>query len=121
MIADIVGAGVLSISGGLVALGWSLGMIFLVIMMPLNIYASILLSRIRCLHPECVTMMDIARACIGEKAMYFTAFCVYFNLLLVLGDYLLLCGDVLGFGLYDVHYCKYTWSLIAAAILIPMS
>lgn len=120
MIADIIGAGVLSISGGLVELGWVLGLLFLVVMLPLNLYTSILLSRIRTLHPECITMMDMANTCIGPRMMKFTAFCVYTNLTLMLGDYILLCGDVLGFGFYTWYLCKMYWAIIACVLLTPL-
>ena len=57
----------------------------------------------------------------GKKMMIFTGIYCYLSICLSLGDYILLIGDTLGFGLYNIHLCKYMWSFIGCILLIPLS
>ena len=57
MISDIIGAGVLSLAGGVVQVGWFWGLTLVILAFPINFYTACLISRVRTAYPESVTMM----------------------------------------------------------------
>ena len=60
LIADIVGVGILELGHKFVALGWVLGLTFMVAFFCVNYYTGILLSKLRDSYPNAVSLGDLA-------------------------------------------------------------
>lgn len=123
LIADIVGSGILGLGYAFVKLGWVLAVISGIIWFPLNIYAGLLLFEVKLQHRNAHTFADIAGAVMHSKvAKYIVGFVVYLYILTTLSNYLLIMAESLQnvFVLTLPESCKYWFSLVSVALLIPI-
>jgi len=126
IIADVVGAGILSMAVAVAHLGWVLGAVAICLLLAMNVHVSILMWRVRMHFPEAGTYCKLVD-CAFSKASPFqrsfasnvTAVTQYLFILCMLGLYTLSAGRGLGNLFYDVHWCLPTWSMVATGMLLP--
>ena len=66
MIADIVGAGILSLGGAMAKMGWLLGGLALVLMFPLNVYTGLMLWEGQRVWPGSIRYGSLVGYCFGS-------------------------------------------------------
>lgn len=121
MVADVVGVGVLSLASAMADLGWLMGVLFIIIFFPLNMYTGLLLWRVKMQFPRAVTYLDMARSVCGPKVVVFSSVVVYLHIFLTLGDYLLIMGESLALLFYDSLLCRPYFILISCACVLPVN
>lgn len=133
IVADVVGAGILTMASAVAKLGWFLGGIILVLMLAANVHISLLMWRVRMgirktKAKACKTYADLVDAAFQKAprwqriAMHkLTTFSQYVFIFIILGIYLLSAGKGLGMAFYSVELCLPAWALIAALILLPFA
>ena len=101
-------------------LGWVLGVACCALMLPLNQLSGLMVwETIVELHPDALSLADLARRCLGSAAYWATYALVYSFIFMTLGDYLLSLGLCLQLLLPDAALPSYAWSALAAATLLP--
>lgn len=128
IVADVVGAGILSMAVAVGHLGWLLGSIAIVLMLLMNVHTSILMWKVHSHFPETQTYRDLVEAAFGDTTdstrrvvtttLYGmqTAF-----LFLMLGLYMLTMGKSVGMFFYNIHVCLPHWSLLVCIVVLPIS
>ena len=120
IIADVIGIGVMAMAEAFAELGWVLGVACCALMLPLNQLSGLMVwETIVELHPDALSLADLARRCLGSAAYWATYALVYSFIFMTLGDYLLSLGLCLQLLLPDAALPSYAWSALAAATLLP--
>lgn len=126
IIADVVGAGILSMGVAVADFGWLLGAVVTILLLAMNVHISILMWRVRMACPGVKTFCQLAEAVFegapaGQRQamVYLTGFTQYSFLFALLGLYTLSCGRGLGMIFYDRRVCLMIWCAIGCAILVP--
>jgi len=126
LVADVVGAGVLSMPLAVANLGWLTGGLVMILMLFVNVHISILMWRVRMHCPEAHSYVDLAMgAFAGAPAWQRHAFATatvasqMIFMFCVLSLYLLSIGKGLGMLFHNVHLCLPTWALLAVGLLLP--
>mmetsp|Transcript_71531 Transcript_71531/g.221200 ORF Transcript_71531/g.221200 Transcript_71531/m.221200 type:complete len:491 (-) Transcript_71531:37-1509(-) len=70
IIADVVGAGILSMGVAVSKLGWLLGSIVLALLLSLNVHVSLLMWRVRMGSPAAYTYLDLASAAFARAPVW---------------------------------------------------
>jgi len=126
IIADVVGAGILSMAVAVARMGWLLGAAMMMILLAMNVHISLLMWRVRMHFPGTRSYVELATAAfsrtsegqqktvalVSGSTQYVFIFCM-------LGLYALSSGRGLGNMLYDRKVCLPTWTLIACAMILP--
>jgi len=127
IVADVVGAGILSMALAVKLLGWALGAVAIVVLLAMNVHISILMWRVHMRHPQARTFMELTSAVCASMPEGTRAGVVWLVgvaqssfLFLVLGLYSLSIGDGLGKLFYDTQLCLPLWTLIGSLILLPV-
>jgi len=120
MVSEVVGAGVLTLSQKYAELGWIIPSIAIIAIFFLVVYTSSMMVEVRKVFPGIVCLSDGADYTYGKWARIAVQTFVILYLVCTLGDYLLLVGKSLGSTAYNVHLCYPIWSLIGAAVLVPI-
>jgi len=128
LIADVIGAGILSASVAVAKLGWLLGTIVVVVLLAMNMHTSVLMWRVRMDCPQAHTYMGLVDAAFANDSsprrrdaiVAFTGFCQYSSLFGVLCLYTLSFGKSLGMSFYDLHACLPTWTFLGCMLLLPL-
>jgi amino acid permease len=127
IVADVVGAGILSMAVAVKLMGWAMGAVAIVVLLAMNVHISILLWRVHMRHPQARTFMELTsavcasmpegtRACVvGLVGAAQSSF-----LFLVLGLYSLSIGEGLGKLFYETQLCLPLWTLIGSLVLLPV-
>jgi len=122
LIADIVGPAVMAIANAFAALGWLFGLIFLVLMLPINIYCGVLVWETQVEeHPGTLTLADVSRAALGPVGYWAAGLSVYSFIFMVLGLYVVTLGECLQLLSVGVSLPARLWSLIGAATVLPFA
>lgn len=124
MIADMIGVGVLTLATVMSDLGWVMGISFIILFFPINVYTSLLLWQVRKIYPQSVSYIDMSRYSFknwGKFMSRITAILVYLHIFMVLSDYLLVIGQSLGLIFYDFKICKPWWMLIGCFCILPFN
>lgn len=122
LIADIVGPAVMAVTNAFAALGWVMGIIFCVLMLPLNIYCGLLVWHAQVQeHPGTLTLADVSHAALGSAGYWLAGVSVYSFIVMVLGFYVLTLGECLQLLFYRTTLSSRLWSLIGAAALLPLT
>ena len=87
LLADIVGSGILALSGAFSKMGWFFGFLLLILCCPLNMYTGILLARLRKHHPLVTTYGELGESLFGKKVGYACYAILYIYIFFVLGEY----------------------------------
>lgn len=126
IIADVVGAGILSMGVSIAKFGWLLGAIVTIIMLALNMHVSVVLWRVKRQFPDAHTYVEVAVAAFTgqspeqQRAMYgVTATAQYLLIGGFLGVYTLSLGKSLGMVFYDWHLCLPVWTFIGCLVTLP--
>jgi amino acid permease len=118
-IGDVVGIGILTMASAFRQLGWAMAIFFLCLMLALNVYSGLLLSRSLELLPGSYSYKLMAHFGVGKR--WFTAvvqFVFYLYVTLALGGYVLQVGQSLAEVLYGTALCGPIWSAIAVLVLL---
>jgi amino acid permease len=118
-IGDVVGVGILTMGAAFCQLGWAMAILFLCLMLALNVYTGILLSRSLALLPGSYSYKLMAHYAVGKR--WFTAlvqFVFYIYVTLALGGYVLQVGQSLAEVFYGTSLCGPIWSAFAVLILL---
>ena len=122
LVANVVGTGVLSLGGAMVALGWMPGLVALVGFAPLNFYCAALLGRAYLLlvaqdhNPG--DYFEIARLTLSPIYASLVGLCLYLNLVLTCADYLLVMAKALQAVIFSVRLCAPTSGALSALPLL---
>lgn len=125
IIADVVGAGVLSFANAIARFGWLLGSVITVALLAMNIHISILMWRVRMGCPRATTYPELAAEAfagapddVRQFAVKATAAVQYGLIAGMLGIYTLSLG--LGYGrmFHDVYVCMPLWTCIGCGSVI---
>jgi len=126
IVADVVGAGILSMAVAIAKLGWLLGFVVTVILLSMNVHVSILVWRVRMKCPQAHTYMELAEGAFagappGQRqfAVLFTGISQQVLIAGFLGVYTLSLGKSIGMIFYNVHICLPQWTLIGCAVVLP--
>lgn len=126
IIADVIGAGILSMGVSIAKFGWLLGGIITLIMLGMNVHVSFVLWRVKRRFPEAHTFVEVAVAAFSEQSSaqqryihWITAFSQYALVAGFLGLYTLSLGKSLGMVFYDVHFCLPLWTFIGSVAIFP--
>lgn len=126
IIADVVGAGILSMPNAFAAFGWVLGSILTCVLLAMNVHVSIIMWRIYMKFPETQTYMDMAWATLGrmpenERVMWvnIVGTVQYSFILAMLCLYALSLGKGVAMLFYNVFFCLPSWTAIGCAAIIP--
>ena len=120
IIADVIGIGVMAMAEAFAELGWVLGVACCLLMLPLNQLSGLMVwETIVEVHPDALSLADLARRCLGSAAYWATYALVYSFIFMTLGDYLLSLGICLQILFPDAALPSYAWTCFAAAILLP--
>ena len=87
LLADIVGSGILALSGAFSKMGWFFGFLLLILCCPLNMYTGILLARLRKHHPLVTTYGELGESLFGKKVGYACYAILYIYIFFLLGEY----------------------------------
>ena len=118
LLADIVGSGVLALTGAFSKLGWILGFAILLICAPLNFYTGILLSRIRRFYPKATTYGALGYDLFGNLGGYIGWGFLYVYIFLILGEYQIVLAKSVQECFYETKICRPVAGLIACGILL---
>jgi amino acid permease len=124
IIADVVGAGILSMGVAVKQFGWLAGSFMIVLLFFMNCHISIILWRITRAFPAARTMTELAdKASAGswlhEFSVNATGFSQYAFLCGMLSLYSLSFGKALGMMFYSLRTCLPTWVMSGCLILYP--
>jgi len=127
LIADVIGAGILSAAVAIAQLGWLLGTIVVVVLLAMNVHTSVLMWRVRMCCPQAHTFTGLVEVAFAsdpprqrDAIVAFTGFCQFFSLFGVLCLYTVSFGKSLGMSFYDVHACLPTWTTLGCLLLMPL-
>lgn len=126
IVADVVGAGILSMAVAIAQFGWLLGTIVTIVLLSMNVHISIIVWRVRMKCPGARTYCELAEgAFVGAPpeqrrfAVLFTGITQQTLILGFLGVYTLSLGKAFGMIFYNVHLCLPTWTLIGCLFTLP--
>mmetsp|Transcript_64333 Transcript_64333/g.172224 ORF Transcript_64333/g.172224 Transcript_64333/m.172224 type:complete len:468 (+) Transcript_64333:51-1454(+) len=119
VIADIVGTGVLSLSGNFAKLGvWS-GISALVICYPLNFFTGILLNRLHLAFPLSVTYGDVGFKLVGKWGQQLGFASLYVYMFFLLGSYYIVIRKTIQEILIEAQLCAVHACFIGFLLLLP--
>ncbi|KAK3270589.1 hypothetical protein CYMTET_21018 [Cymbomonas tetramitiformis] len=118
LIADIVGTGVLALSGNLRMLGWSAGIGALLLFYPINLYSGLLLARCHMWYPKAATYIDLGHAIWGEWGIV-VGVVLYTYFVFVLGIFHLTLTKTAMSVFYASGLCQPVWGLLVTIALLP--
>jgi len=126
IIADVVGAGILSMGVSIAKFGWLLGAIVTLFMLGLNMHISIVLWRVKRQFPDAHTLPELAAAAFTQTSPEHQRFvfgvaatCQYTLIGGFLCVYTLSTGKSLGMMFYDWHLCLPVWTVIGCLVTLP--
>lgn len=125
IIADVVGAGVLSFANAIAHFGWLLGSVITVVCLAMNVHISLLLWRVCMECPRATTMPELAAEVFAKApedvrhlAVNSTAVVQYSFIMGMLGLYTLSFGMGYGSMFYDLRFCMPLWTGIGCCIML---
>lgn len=126
LIADVVGAGILSMAVAIACFGWLLGIIMVVLLMMVNVHTGLMLWRVQVGVGRPATYSQLV-SFVSEGApqwqrrccVLLNAFSQYSYIFGALTLYILSIGQALGAFFHTVHICLPWWSLIGASAILP--
>jgi amino acid permease len=127
MIADVVGAGVMSLATAFAEVGWFIAIPSLVFWYMASMYIGVQIQTCSLAYPEVETFTQLAEVTFGHKAKVATAVLVYTFIFFVLGDYVLVLGETLEMivnsnGTSSSHTCSHlVYSFFASILLLPLA
>jgi amino acid permease len=122
IVAEIMGAGVLSLPHAVAALGWVLGLGSIIFFGLVGAYTGIILTRTKTtLYPEAESFADLATETVGPRFALFTRAAICTQWALLLPYFLIACVSSLRLALPHAHLCFVEWSFVAAlCLLVPL-
>jgi len=121
MIADVVGAGVMTLATAFAQLGWVLAFASLIFWYIVNMYVGMLIAEAREAWPRSESFQELSLYAFGKRARLVTGVAVYSFLAFVLGDYVLILGETLQMMFYLTPRCSLVWTSIGVVFLLPLS
>jgi len=126
LVADVIGAGILSIAVAIAKFGWLLGAAVTVVLLVMNVHVYLLVWRVRMKCPSARTYAELtasafagAPAAQRRFAVLFTGIAQQLLIAGYLGVYTLSLGKAFGMIFYNVHLCLPKWTLIGCVFLLP--
>ena len=122
VIAEVMGAGMLSLPHCVATLGWIVGLSAVAAFGALSAYSGVILTRTKMnLFPDAESFGDLAFHTVGPTFGAVTRLAVICTWALLLPFFLLATVNSLRIALPMVHLCFFEWSLLASlALLIPL-
>lgn len=125
IVADVVGAGILSMPLAVGQLGYALSVIVIILMLAMNLHISMLLWRAFIRHPEARTLSGLVRAVMegSSPSLRYAmtsavdigqSVCIFAEL----GLYALTFGKALGMLLYETFLCLPVWTFLASSVVL---
>ncbi|CAE8739812.1 unnamed protein product, partial [Polarella glacialis] len=128
IVADVVGAGILSMPVAVAQFGWILGGVMLVVMLLMNVHISILLWRVRMHLGHGDTYTTLCEAAFakaphwqGRPAAIITGLSQRTYFFALLGIFLITAGKGLALIFDDSQVCLPLWMLLGAVIVVPFA
>jgi len=129
IIADVVGAGILSMGTAVAKLGWLPGALAIIVMLAMNVHISLLLWRVRMSCPDSFTYLGVASAAFSQapewqrqviKAMTGTSQFVF--LFCCMGLYSLAMGKSIGSVFYhEWRLCTPQLTFLGLLLILPFA
>jgi len=126
LVADVVGAGILSMAVAIAKFGWLLGTVVTIVLLCMNVHVSILVWRVRMKCPAARTYMELAEGAFagappGQRrfVVLFTGITQHVLIAGFLGVYTLSLGKAFGMLFYNVHICLPRWTLMSCLFVLP--
>lgn len=127
MIADVMGAGVLSLPVAVAQFGWLLGSVVMLLMLAMNCHIAMLMWRVFTACPGTRSYVDLVQrafALAPARHRHFVVVVTYAFQILhfcgLLGLYSLAAGKGLGMVLHDVHICLPVLSCAVCLVVAPI-
>ena len=122
IVAEIMGAGVLSLPHAAADLGWVLGLGSTAFFGAIGCYTGVILTRTKTqFYPHAESFADLALETCGRRFSAFTRAAICSQWALLLPYFLIACVSSLRLGLPHIQLCFVEWSLVAAAaLLLPL-
>jgi len=128
IIADVVGAGILSMAVAVAKIGWAPGIVGIVLLLALNVHISVVMWRVRMDFPEARTYTQLMEAGFARAPSFqrqLVAVCTPISqhtfIFAALGLYTLSIGRALA-GLFpDTHLCLPSWTLLGSLLILPIT
>jgi len=128
IIADVVGAGILSMGMAVAKFGWLMGSVVILLLLSMNVHVSLLMWRVRMGCPATYTYLDLASAAFSRAPAWqrrgmelTTAGLQQLFLFLTLALYSLSIGRGLGTFFYaEFRLCLPLLVLLGLAVLLPV-
>ena len=117
LLADIVGSGILALSGAFSKMGWFFGFLLLILCCPLNMYTGILLARLRKHHPLVTTYGELGESLFGKKVGYACYAILYIYIFFVLGEYMVVMSRSIQGVFYNTDMCRPVAGILSCLIL----
>jgi len=128
LVADVVGAGILSMAVAIAKFGWLLGAVMTVVLLSLNVHVAMLVWRVRMKCPSARTYMELVECAFAGAppaqrrfAVLFTGVAQHLTIAGLLGVYTLSIGKAFGMIFYNVHLCLPVWMLIGCFFVLPFA
>jgi proton-coupled amino acid transporter len=118
LVADIIGSGVLSLPKAFADMGWGGGFFLLAFCAPLNIYTGLLLFRIRNILPNATTYGTVGGHLFGRWGAVLGYFVLYFYIVLILGDYMVVLSMNVQGIFYSSRLCRAVAGFVVSALLL---
>lgn len=127
LVADVVGAGVLSLAVAVSKLGYIAGAITMVFLLGMNLHISLMFWRVYMRHPSARNFSDLVSASLVNAPLEWRSALVGFVavtqqlfIFLLLGVYVLGFGKALGMLFNEIHLCLPTWAMLGAVIALVL-
>jgi len=126
IIADVVGAGILSLPVAVAQVGWLLGAVLICLLLAMNVHIAILMWRVHQEFPNVhsyMAMVNMAFSRAPENQRHGMSLLAgagqYSFIFAMLGLYILSAGKALGDIFYSVYVCLPSWTLLSCCIILP--
>lgn len=127
IVADTVGAGMLSMSAAVAHFGWLLGGFLICVLLAMNVHICMIIWRLKIAFPEAKTFGQLAGCVFAKSSPSMGRFMAKFaDTLQLVFIFVMLAADATSYGkglgmlFYDVRICLPTWVLIGSAVLFPI-
>lgn len=128
LVADVVGAGILSMAVAVAYYGWLLGTIVALVTELLNIHVALLMWRIQTHFPEVRTYSDLGKASFSKAPDWQKRWMPFLGetsqlatIASLLALYTLTLGDALGMFFNYVYVCLPYWTILGCLITFPFA
>lgn len=118
MVAEVVGTGVLALGGAFSQLGWTMGILVLVVGLVVNVYTSLLLNSVHMEFPDVITFGDALHKLMGRSWGIFGYLLLYVYLFLVCANYVVVLAESIKL-VVPAFSCRAVGTAVGCVLLLP--